>query len=40
MNRPATLGGNWRWRFREEQLRAAHAARLRRLVELYGRGGR
>jgi 4-alpha-glucanotransferase len=40
MNRPATLGGNWRWRFREEQLRPAHAARLRRLVELYGRGGR
>jgi 4-alpha-glucanotransferase len=39
MNTPATLGGNWRWRFREGALGAAHAARLRRLSEIYGRAG-
>jgi 4-alpha-glucanotransferase len=39
MNTPATLGGNWRWRFREEAIAPAHAERLARLVELYGRTG-
>jgi 4-alpha-glucanotransferase len=38
MNRPATLGGNWRWRFREEALRPEHGDRLRELVRLYERG--
>jgi 4-alpha-glucanotransferase len=38
MNRPATLGGNWRWRFREEALRVEHGDRLRELVRLYERG--
>jgi 4-alpha-glucanotransferase len=38
MNRPATLGGNWRWRFREEALRKEHGERLRLLVRLYERG--
>ena len=28
MNRPATLGGNWSWRFREEALGRRAAARL------------
>jgi 4-alpha-glucanotransferase len=37
MNTPATLGGNWRWRFREEALGAGHAARLAALARLYGR---
>ncbi len=37
MNRPATLGGNWRWRVREEALAPALAARLARLAEIYGR---
>ncbi len=37
MNRPSTLGGNWRWRVREEQLDAALAARLARLAGIYGR---
>jgi len=37
MNRPATLGGNWRWRFREGALRAEHGERLRALARLYGR---
>ncbi len=37
MNRPATLGGNWRWRFREEALRLEHAERLLALTRIYGR---
>jgi 4-alpha-glucanotransferase len=37
MNRPATLGGNWRWRVREDQLSPELAARLARLAEIYGR---
>jgi len=37
MNTPATLGGNWRWRLREQALGVPHAARLARFVELYGR---
>jgi 4-alpha-glucanotransferase len=39
MNTPATLGGNWRWRLRDEALASADAGRLARLVELYGRTG-
>ncbi len=38
MNTPATLGGNWRWRVREEALAREHAARLAELARLYGRG--
>jgi 4-alpha-glucanotransferase len=37
MNTPATPAGNWRWRFRDEQLRDEDATRLARLVELYDR---
>jgi 4-alpha-glucanotransferase len=37
MNRPSTLGGNWAWRFREEELGPAQAERLAELVRLYGR---
>ena len=37
MYRPATLGGNWSWRFREEELGPDHAARLAELARLYGR---
>jgi 4-alpha-glucanotransferase len=37
MNTPATLGGNWRWRFREEALGDEHAARLAGLARMYGR---
>jgi 4-alpha-glucanotransferase len=40
MNTPATLGGNWRWRFREEALGAEHAARLAELTRMYGRAAR
>ena len=37
MNTPATMSGNWAWRFREGALDEYLAARLRRLAELYGR---
>jgi 4-alpha-glucanotransferase len=37
MNVPATLGRNWRWRFRDEQLLPEHALRLAELVRLYER---
>jgi 4-alpha-glucanotransferase len=37
MNRPGTVHGNWQWRFREDDLTAAHAARLRELTEASGR---
>jgi 4-alpha-glucanotransferase len=37
MNRPSTLGGNWRWRVRDEVLTAALAGRLGRMAKLYDR---
>jgi 4-alpha-glucanotransferase len=37
MNTPGTTGGNWAWRFREGDLTAAAALRLRALAQLYGR---
>jgi 4-alpha-glucanotransferase len=37
MNQPATLGGNWRWRYRPGALTAELAQRLRELAELYDR---
>jgi 4-alpha-glucanotransferase len=40
MNTPATTSGNWRWRFGEGDLDAAHAERLGRIAEIYGRSGR
>jgi 4-alpha-glucanotransferase len=40
MNTPATTAGNWRWRFREDELGEAQAERLGRMAEIYGRGGR
>ena len=38
MNQPATLRGNWRWRFRPEMLTPETARELRSLTELYERG--
>ncbi len=38
MNVPARASGNWKWRFRREQLTPALRKRLRRLTEIYGRG--
>jgi 4-alpha-glucanotransferase len=37
MNTPATMSGNWSWRFRNGDLSEESGARLRRLAELYGR---
>jgi 4-alpha-glucanotransferase len=37
MNTPATMSGNWAWRFREGDLTEELSARLRSLAELYGR---
>ena len=37
MNQPATMGGNWRWRYRPGALKAELAQRLRELAELYER---
>ncbi|AHC13618.1 4-alpha-glucanotransferase [Salinispira pacifica] len=36
-NFPGTLGGNWDWRFRKEELTMDHAHRLGRITELFGR---
>jgi len=37
MNQPATVGGNWRWRYCEEMLSPEIAHRLRELTSLYDR---
>ena len=37
MNQPASLGGNWRWRYREAQLSPDTEQRLRDLASLYDR---
>jgi 4-alpha-glucanotransferase len=37
MNTPATMSGNWGWRFRDGDLSEDVSARLRRLTETYGR---
>jgi 4-alpha-glucanotransferase len=37
-NRPGVLGGNWRWRFRPDQLLPEDAHRLKQFALLYDRG--
>jgi len=37
MNRPATLGGNWKWRYRSEALKPEFASRLREFAATYDR---
>jgi 4-alpha-glucanotransferase len=37
MNQPATIGGNWRWRFRPGALKAELAQRLKEMAMLYER---
>jgi 4-alpha-glucanotransferase len=37
MNTPSTVGNNWRWRMREDQLNPQLAARLREMNLMYGR---
>ena len=38
MNLPGALGGNWEWRFTEDQIHDFTLARLKDLTEMYGRG--
>jgi 4-alpha-glucanotransferase len=38
MNTPGKPDGNWRWRFKWDQINDGTAGKLRRLSELYGRG--
>lgn len=38
MNTPGVIGGNWRWRFRLEELTEAIVDRLADLTSLFGRG--
>jgi 4-alpha-glucanotransferase len=37
MNTPGTINNNWTWRFSWDQVESTTAARLRHLVEMYGR---
>ena len=37
MNQPATIGGNWRWRFRPSALKPELAQRLKEMAVLYDR---
>jgi len=37
MNFPSKLGGNWEWRATKAQMSDKLAARIARLVEIYGR---
>lgn len=37
MNVPGRSDGNWQWRFRQDMLKPAHAARLKELATLYER---
>lgn len=39
MNLPGTIEGNWRWRFRWDQVEHDLATRLRHMVGIYGRLG-
>jgi 4-alpha-glucanotransferase len=39
MNLPGRSQGNWRWRFRSEDLRPQTSERLRALTEASGRNG-
>lgn len=37
INQPSTMGGNWTWRLQEEEFTKELAAKIRKLVKLYGR---
>jgi 4-alpha-glucanotransferase len=38
MNHPARVRRNWLWRARQSQITPALAAKLKKMVETYGRG--
>jgi len=37
MNRPATVSGNWEWRYSLDRLKPSIAEKLKDMTELYGR---
>ena len=37
MNTPGKVGGNWTWRFGANDIQPAHASRLSKLTQIYGR---
>lgn len=37
MNKPATIGGNWRWRFSKEDVKEEIKIRFKEMTEIYGR---
>lgn len=37
MNKPATIGGNWRWRFTKEDVKDDFKNRFQEMTEIYGR---
>ena len=37
MNTPGTMGGNWEWRFRPDQIAEEDEDVLKELTHLYGR---
>ncbi len=37
INKPATLGDNWKWRMRREELTGEVVEKIRRMTWLYGR---
>ena len=37
INFPSTLGTNWRWRMKKEDMNAGLARRIRTVSKLYGR---
>jgi len=39
MNFPGTSSGNWRWRYRAEELSLGIGTRLRQMVQAYDRQG-
>jgi 4-alpha-glucanotransferase len=37
MNIPSTLGGNWQWRAKKEDINDKLAQKIKKITKLYGR---
>lgn len=37
MNKPATIGGNWKWRFKKDEIIEESIIKFREMTEIYGR---
>jgi len=37
MNRPGTVGGNWKWKLKHNRLTDKHMADLKHAADMYGR---